>query len=111
MQRIGIKKKLSESHIGLKQSPEHIEKRARKMRGIVRSEELKKQWSESKMGNKNPMFGKVSTRKGKTGIYSKETIDKIKSARAKQKFSDETRRKMSESQKRQHALRKIQQFQ
>jgi len=74
------KRKLSESHKGIKQSAETKRKRAEKLKGIVRSEELKKQWSESKKGKNNPMFGKESSRKGKTyeEIYGVEKAKELK---------------------------------
>lgn len=57
------------------------------------SEEWKKKMSESRKG-------KEPWNKGKKGIYSEECLLKIKIARYKQKFSEETRRKLSEAAKR-----------
>jgi hypothetical protein len=56
------------------------------------SEETKRKMSESRKG-------KPPWNKGKTGIYSEESLEKIKSARASQKITEEHRRKLSESQK------------
>lgn len=77
------KRKLSESHTGLKQSEETKKKRSAKLKGIVRSEELKKQWSESKKGENNPMYGKTSSRKGKTyeEIYGPEKAKAMREKR------------------------------
>lgn len=43
--------------------------------------------------------GKETWNKGKTDIYSEETLQKIRKGRAKQKFSLETRKKLSEAHK------------
>lgn len=74
------KRKLSESHKGLKQSEETIQKRAKKLTGIKRSEDLKQRWSESKKGKNNPMYGKTSSKKGKTyeEIYGPEKAAELK---------------------------------
>lgn len=56
------------------------------------SEEWKKKMSNSRIG-------KEPWNKGKTGIYSKETIEKIRIGRLKQTFSEKTRRKLSETNK------------
>lgn len=45
----------------------------------------------------NPMLGKASWNKGKTGIYNEEQLQKIRDARAKQVFTTESQLKKSES--------------
>lgn len=47
------------AHTGLKGTPEKSEKLSRSLKGKIRSEESKQRYSESKMGDKNPSFGKV----------------------------------------------------
>ena len=61
----------------------------------------KEHLSKSRMGENNPMFGKISPNKGKK--LSDEIKNKIKEARSKQTFSEETRLKMAESQRLRHA--------
>jgi hypothetical protein len=102
---IETKRKLSESHIGLKQTDETKKKRADKLRGLVRTEEQKAKYSESKTGEKNPMYGKDSPFKGKR--HTEESKEKIKKARSKQIISEETKQKMAESQRKRHALRRL----
>lgn len=58
--------------------------------GKKHSEETKKLMSESRRGNKHPFFGKK---------HSEEAKDKIKLARAKQVWDEETNKKRSETQK------------
>ena len=95
------KQKLSLSHKGLKQSDETKKKRSEKLKGIEKSIEYKEHLSKSRMGENNPMFGKISPNKGKK--LSDEIKNKIKEARSKQTFSEETRLKMAESQRLRHA--------
>lgn len=98
------KKKLSESHIGKIQTEESNKKRSEKLKGRKISEEQKRFLSESRIGENNPMFGKDSPMKGKT--HSEESKNKIKEARSKQITSEETKRKMSESQKQRYLLKR-----
>ena len=69
------------------------------------SEEQRSFLSVSRMGKNNPMFGKESSRKGKT--LSEETKMKIREARARQVISPETRQKMANAQKLRHASRRL----
>jgi hypothetical protein len=89
---------VQERMIGTKQSTETRRKRSVKLTGISRSAETRRLMSESKKGAQNAMFGKETWMKGKT--HCDESKRKIKSARAKQTISDETRIKMSETHKR-----------
>jgi group I intron endonuclease len=91
--------KMSESQKGKKQSQELIDKRIKGRKGenhplygIKRSEETKRKLSESQKG-------KIPWNKGKTNVYSEETLKKIKEARAKQVFTEESRLKMSSTMK------------
>lgn len=62
--------------------------------GYIATENEKKKNSEAKKGNKNPMFGKK---------HSKESLDKISEAsknRIRKPFSEESKKKMSETHKR-----------
>ena len=59
------------------------------------SEEHRKKISESKMGAKNPMFGKPSPNRGKSP--SLETRKKMSKAQKGRKSSDVTRKKISEA--------------
>ena len=99
------KQKLSESHKGKKQSEETKRKRAEKLKGIKRSEETKLKFSLSKMGEKNPMYGKPSPMLGK--VTTEETKQKLREANIGKKDSEETRRKKSEAQKKRHAQNKL----
>lgn len=68
------------------------------------TEESRNKIRMSKLGSKNPMYGKDPWNKGKSGIYSLETRKKMGSPKEKhpnwgKHLSIETRRKISESQK------------
>lgn len=97
------RKKMSISHTGLKDSNDTREKKSIAAKK-PKTETHKKNISLSKQGDKNPMHGKDSPFKDK--LHSEESKAKIKEARAKQVCSEETKRKMSESQKRRHAEKK-----
>ena len=57
-----------------------------------------KKMSESRTGKKLPWKpGRVQWNKGKTGVYSQETLEKIRMARSLQTFSIETREKMRQN--------------
>jgi len=103
---------------GHKPSPESVKKVADQLRGRKRPESVRKTLSVSKMGSKNPMYGKTGElhhnygthwseeskrknseskkkwyanggephNKGKTGVISDSTRNKIRIARSKQKF-------------------------
>jgi hypothetical protein len=107
------KEKQSKIKIGTKQSEEHKQNKANKIKGIKRSEELKKQWSESKKGTKNPMYGKESSRKGKSleEIYgiekAKELQEKARINSTGKKDSKDTRKNKSEAQKKSWIKRKL----
>lgn len=80
------KKKMSIAQTGRKVSPETIEK----LRGIKRSLETRNKLSKA-------MKGRIPWNKGKTGIYSKETIEKIRIANLGKKRSLETKMKARDS--------------
>lgn len=101
---IETKKKLSESHIGKTQTNESNRKRSESLKGRKISEEQRKNLSDTRKGENNPMFGKESPMKGKS--HTEESKNKIKIARQHQVISDETKKKMSEAQKRRHLLNK-----
>jgi len=73
--------------------------------GKSMSDEQREFLSVSRTGENNPMYGKESPMRGKS--HSIESKLKIKEARKKQIISDETRLKMSESQKLRHAQKKL----
>lgn len=98
------KKKLSESHKGKTQSEDSNKKRSVALKGRKISEDQKQLLSRSRQGENNPMFGKESPMKGKS--HSEETKNKIREARSKQITTEETKRKMSESQKQRHLLKR-----
>jgi very-short-patch-repair endonuclease len=68
-------------------------------KGRKLSEETKDKISKSLKGRISPMKDKLAWNKGKSGIYSKETINKISNALKGRKLSDEVRKKMSEGHK------------
>ena len=62
-------------------------------RGLVRSPEAIEKMRRASTGRPNP-------NKGKTGIYSEETLEKIRAARAQQVFTEETKEKIGQHTKR-----------
>lgn len=93
------------SKLGYKTPEETKKKMAEAHMGFVFSDEAKKKMSESHKGKKPPIcklkgLGVLKPwNKGKTGVYSKETLEKISRAKSRENLSEETRRKMSESAK------------
>ena len=73
---VETKKKLSESHKGLIQSTETRKKRSESLIDKPKTEIHKMNIKESKLGSKNPMFGKPSANRGK--IMSPEQKEKIR---------------------------------
>lgn len=71
------------------------------------SQETKDKMSKQRIGKPTPMAGLPAWNKGKKDIYLPETIQKIKDARAKQIFSEESQRKKSETMKRIWKERKL----
>ena len=118
-----IKNKISIALTGRHLSEEHKENISKGNKGHITSPETKKKLSEQKMGNKNPFYGKPGPNKGKkfsiewkkklseshkgrdvwnkgkTGIYSEETRRKMSESIKGRHHTEETRRKMSESRK------------
>ena len=70
-------------------------------KGIPCSEEVKQKIKNKNMGkapwNKGKKGVQVSHRKGKTGVFSEETLLKLSEKAKNRKVSEESRRKMSES--------------
>ena len=96
-----LRKKASERMKGTTIPVETRIKISNSLKGKKPSEETRKKLSEVKMGH--PVSDKVretSSRVHKGKKLSQETIDKIKKARAKQIFSEESQKKKSESLKR-----------
>lgn len=106
-----LRDKMSKAQIGKTQSIETINKRVSKIKGKPLSDEHKEKLRQSKLGDKNPMYGKSKKmsdevkdkiRKANTGkVQSAETLKKLseirkgKTAWNKGKsFSDETKEKM-----------------
>ena len=85
---IEIRDKMSKAQIGKRQSLETIEKRVSKIKGIPLSAEHKEKLRQSKLGNKNPMYGKTFT-------MNEIGREKIKNANIGKTYSDETKLKMS----------------
>jgi hypothetical protein len=81
------------------------ESASKNRKGKSLSNSQRKFLSESRMGENNPMFGKESPNKGKT--LSEETKEKIRKARSKQVISEETKKKMAESQILRHAMKRL----
>lgn len=90
------KKVMSEKRKGIKQSPETIAKRVASIKGSQHSEETKEKIRQSKLGDKNPMFGVRYTEEQKL-----EKVTKLLSVprwnRGKTKENDPTLKKLSES--------------
>ena len=87
------KKKISNTIKGRHQDKEWVEKRFASRKGYKHSEETRKKLSEARKG-KSPW------NKGKTGIYSDETLDKMRKnnkGNLGKSFSDEHKRKISEA--------------
>lgn len=97
------KEKLRKAHVGMKPSPESNQKRSAALKGKSKSDQHRANIKTSKLGEKNPMFGVVSSRKGRSfeeiyGIERAEEIrKKIKLKRKDQLFTNETKIKMRES--------------
>jgi len=90
------RKKMSEAHKGKKLSEEHKRKISnalkgnKNMLGKHHSEETKRKMREAKKGY-------IPWHKGKTGVYSEETLEKMSRAKKGKHHSEETKRKMSEA--------------
>lgn len=97
---VETKEKMSQSAKKPKSS-KWKESASKNRKGRKLSEEQIRELSTNRKGEKNPMFGRVSPKKGKP--LSEETKAKIREARAKQIISAETKLKMAESQKLRHA--------
>lgn len=85
---IEIRDKMSKAQIGKTQSLETIEKRVSKIKGIPLSAEHKEKLRQSKLGNKNPMYGKTFT-------MAEESKEKLRNINIGKKHSDESKLKMS----------------
>lgn len=94
-----ISGKLSNSLKGRELSKEHIEKVRKSLMGRKRDpNDSKKTWkSRRKNGTADPW------NKGKTGIYSEETIEKFKEIAKNREISEDRKRRTSESMKGKHA--------
>jgi hypothetical protein len=68
-------------------------------KGGTHSQETKKILRKKRTGKNNPMYGKNAWNKGKKGVYSKETLDKMKKAQLDRNHSVETKLKISETKK------------
>ena len=90
------KRKLSEAHKGKKMSEEFKKKQSERMKG-KKYKLGKKHSKESRERMSKSMKGRIVWNKGKTGIYTKEQLQKMSEIRKGRKLSDETKRKMSES--------------
>lgn len=92
---------------GNKRSPEAIEKGAAKLRGRKMSDEVRRNLSQARQGEGNPMFGKPGIWLGRQ--HSDETKEKIRQTKIGKKYSNrktaspETRARMSEAQSRRWA--------
>ena len=91
--------KLRESHIGIKDSEETKVKKS-KSATKPKSDTHKENIRKSKLGDKNPMYGKTSPMKNKS--HSEDTKQKLRDAKTGKKDSEETRRRKSEAIKRYH---------
>jgi hypothetical protein len=87
-----LRDKMSKSQIGKKQSLETIQKRVNKIKGRPLSEEHKEKLRQSKLGNKNPNYGKQSK-------LSPKHKEALRNANVGKTHSEETKKKMSEQRK------------
>lgn len=87
---------ISKSLTGKKQSKETVQKRI---------ESVKKAW-ELKRQN-GTAFGNIPWNKGKKGIYSEVTLNKLRDSRKSQIFTQEMQNKKSESMKKTLALKRL----
>lgn len=105
------KKKLSESHLGIRDSAE-TKRRKSESAKKPKSKDHAINISKAKLGDKNPMYGKISHRKGKSyeeeygPAKAAELKSIIRDKRALQIDSEETRAKKSASAKLAHQRRK-----
>lgn len=72
-----VREKISYLTKGKKRTEETKKKISESNTGKKRTEETKRKMSESRRGEKHPMYGKEPWNKGKTGVYSEETRRKI----------------------------------
>jgi len=93
------KLRLSLSHIGNKDSEETKAKKS-KSASKPKTESHKENIRKSKLGDKNPMYGKTSPMKNKS--HSEDAKQKLRDAKIGKKDSEETRRRKSEATKRYH---------
>lgn len=111
-------KEMSKVHKGRKLTQEHKDKIAASMKKHVRTEEHKRNNAEAlRKTDKN--MGKTPWHKGKTGVYSKETLAKMSAAKKGKpgnvtmlgkKHSEETKAKMKAAQKERWAKKKASQL-
>lgn len=112
-----VKKILSEKNLGKKLSEETKRRMSESRKGMELSEEHKKKLADSKRGENNPMKreevrkkiskankGKKSWNKGKSGCFTKETIEKMRDAKIGtvpwnkgKKMSEEQKKKLSDA--------------
>jgi hypothetical protein len=98
------KQKLRDVKLGKKDSEEtklKKSKSASKPKSYTHRENIRN----AKLGDKNPMYGKVSPKKDKP--LSEDTKQKLRDVKLGKKDSEETRRKKSEAQKKRHAENKL----
>lgn len=94
--------KLSQSLAGRELSKEHIAKVKRSLTGRKRDpNDAKKTWKSRRMNGTTDPWNK-----GKTGVYSDETIEKFKEIAKNREISEERKRKTSESMKGKHSGKK-----
>lgn len=108
------KQKMSVAHIGKTHSKEHNRNQGNSLRGVKRSEETKRKISESGRGKvRSEEFKKKISRANKGKILTEETKQKIGKSKLGNKYclglthSDETKKKISESLRKYHEMRKL----
>jgi hypothetical protein len=92
------RKKISEANTGKKHGPLHAERSGAFWRGRKRGPQSPAHTAKVAAKNK----GRIPWNKGKTGIYSDETLDRIRAARAQQAkivYTDEVRERMRQAAK------------
>lgn len=90
------RQKISKALKGKKLSEEHKQK-IKENNAMKNNPEVRKKSAQSRIGLPGTMLGKEAWNKGKTGIYSEETLKKMSEIKKGKTYSKETREKISKA--------------